>query len=369
MPTLDFKGKQFVYSHHLSVPFRALKLVPEKSLPVEGRKPSLDDNLIIHGDNLEALKALLPTHAGKVDCIFIDPPYNTGNEGWRYNDNVRSPLMQEWLKTSANPVDKEDLERHDKWLCMMWPRLNLLRELLAPSGVIIITIDENEEHRLRGILDEVFGNENYLGTIVWQKRQSPDSDEDQVTRTHDNLLLFAREISSVEKLRFQRTEETDARYTNPDNDPRGPWTSSDLTRREYREHDYYGITLPSGREVWPAQGRSWSVPKETFDKLKKQNRLWFGESGEAMPRRKRFLSEVRGGVVSTTWWTTSEAGSNGDAKKELSKIFREEPDVFATPKPVRLLSKILELTTDENAISWTPSPAPAPPPTPYSKPT
>ena len=141
MPTLEFKGKQFVYSHHLSVPFRELQVVPEKSLPVEGQPASLDDNLIIHGDNLEALKALLPTHAGKIDCIFIDPPYNTGNEGWCYNDNVRSPLMKEWLKKSANPVDKEDLERHDKWLCMMWPRLNLLHELLSEKGSIWITLD------------------------------------------------------------------------------------------------------------------------------------------------------------------------------------------------------------------------------------
>ncbi len=134
MPTLEFKGKQFIYSHHLSVPFRELKVDAAKSFAAPGQKPSLDDNLIIHGDNLEALKAMLPTHAGKIDCIFIDPPYNTGNEGWCYNDNVRSPLMKEWLKKSANPVDKEDLERHDKWLCMMWPRLWLLNDLLAPWG-------------------------------------------------------------------------------------------------------------------------------------------------------------------------------------------------------------------------------------------
>ncbi|MEX2525490.1 MAG: DNA methyltransferase [Gammaproteobacteria bacterium] len=147
MPTLEFKGKQFVYSHHLSVPFRELRIAPKQSLPPKGQKPSLDDNL-------EALKALLPTHAGKMDCIFIDPPYNTGNEGWCYNDNVRSPLMKEWLKKSANPVDKEDLERHDKWLCMMWPRLNLLRDLLKEEGLIFITIDNIEQHRLRLILDK-----------------------------------------------------------------------------------------------------------------------------------------------------------------------------------------------------------------------
>ena len=140
MPTLEFKGKSFVYAHHLSVPFRELVVDAKKSLPAKGQKPSLDDNLVIHGDNLHALKALLPVYAGKVDCIYIDPPYNTGNEGWCYNDNVRSPLMREWLKDSANPVDKEDLERHDKWLCMMWPRLKLLHELLTDSGIIVVSI-------------------------------------------------------------------------------------------------------------------------------------------------------------------------------------------------------------------------------------
>jgi len=170
MPTLDFKGKQFVWSHHLSVPFRELRVVGEASLPEKGKAASLDDNLIIHGDNLEALKALLPTHAGKVDCIFIDPPYNTGNEGWCYNDNVRSPLMKEWLKKSGNPVDKEDLERHDKWLCMMWPRLCLLHELLADDGVMFITLDDNEQHRARVMLDEIFQNEDaFYGQIAWQK--------------------------------------------------------------------------------------------------------------------------------------------------------------------------------------------------------
>src|SRR5690554_4191200 len=142
MPTLDFKGKQFVYSHHLSVPFRELKIEPEKSLPKEGQKPSLDDNLIIHGDNLEALKALLPTHAGKVDCIFIDPPYNTGNEGWCYNDNVNAPMIKEWLE--SNPIGIEDGLRHDKWCAMMWPRLRLLHELLSDNGALFVSIDDNE---------------------------------------------------------------------------------------------------------------------------------------------------------------------------------------------------------------------------------
>ncbi len=173
MPTLDFKGKSFVYAHHLSVPFRELVIDAKKSLPTKGLKPSLEDNLIIHGDNLHALKALLPVYAGKVDCIYIDPPYNTGNEGWCYNDNVRSPLMREWLKKSANPVEKEDLERHDKWLCMMWPRLQLLRELLAEGGAIFVSIADQEGHRLRGLMDEVFGEEQFVATFTWKSRAKP----------------------------------------------------------------------------------------------------------------------------------------------------------------------------------------------------
>lgn len=192
MPTLDFKGKQFVYSHHLSVPFRELKVVADKSLPQQGKAASLDDNLIIHGDNLEALKALLPTHAGKVDCIFIDPPYNTGNEGWCYNDNVRSPLMQEWLKKSANPVDKEDMERHDKWLCMMWPRLILLRELLNENGSIFITIGDDEQHALRLLLDEIFGRENFITSICWKRKVSPSNDAEYFSSDHDWLLVYAK---------------------------------------------------------------------------------------------------------------------------------------------------------------------------------
>jgi len=156
MPLLDFKGKQFIYTHHLSVPFRQLEIDAKKSLPLKGKKPDLDDNLIIHGDNLHALKALLPNYAGKIKCIYIDPPYNTGEEGWVYNDNVNSPLMQEWLRKNS-PVDKEDLERHDKWLCMMWPRIRLLHELLSIDGAICISIDDTELSNLISILDEIFG--------------------------------------------------------------------------------------------------------------------------------------------------------------------------------------------------------------------
>ncbi len=254
MPTLEFKGKQFVYSHHLSVPFRELQVVAEKSLPIVGQAPSLDDNLIIHGDNLEALKALLPTHAGKIDCIFIDPPYNTGNEGWCYNDNVRSPLMKEWLKKSANPVDKEDLERHDKWLCMMWPRLNLLRELLSDHGVIFATISDIEGHRLRLVMDEIFDEANFVANIVWQKKQSPQSDAINFSDMHDHVAVYAKIAKQTKEENFgwQRnllsmSDGQISRYSNPDGDYRGSWTDSDYTcnkTAEERPNLYYPVKNP-----------------------------------------------------------------------------------------------------------------------------
>ena len=166
MPTLEFKGKQHIYAHHLTVPYRPLVPDTARSLNADGA----DDNLIIHGDNLYALKALLPRYAGRVKCIYIDPPYNTGNEGWVYNDKVNSPLMREWLRENG-PVDNEDLERHDKWLCMMWPRLNLLKELLADDGVIFVSIDDNEQHHLRMMMDEIFGEADFLAEFVWKSRQ------------------------------------------------------------------------------------------------------------------------------------------------------------------------------------------------------
>ena len=164
MPTLDFKGKQHIYAHHLTVPYRPLVPDADRSLDPAGA----DDNLIIQGDNLHALKALLPRYAGRVKCIYIDPPYNTGNEGWVYNDRVNSPLMKQWLKENG-PVDSEDLERHDKWLCMMCPRLHLLKELLSDDGAIFVSIDDNEQHHLRMLMDEIFGEENFLATVIWNK--------------------------------------------------------------------------------------------------------------------------------------------------------------------------------------------------------
>ena len=249
MPTLDFNGKPIVYAHHLSVPAKPLKVVAKKSLPQRGKKPSLNDNLIIHGDNLHALKALLPIYAGKVKCICIDPPYNTGNNGWVYNDNVNSPMMQEWLK-NKNSVEGKDLERHDKWLCMMWPRLQLLRELLADNGFIFIFIDDNEHHRLRLMMDEIFGEDCFVGVIAWKKTSG--DNKPAFAFTHDNIVIYGK---GSELPRQPLTPKQRAQYSNPDNDPRGDWAAGDYRSRwtkDERPNLYYAITNPNtGEKIYP----------------------------------------------------------------------------------------------------------------------
>lgn len=353
MPTLEFKGKQFVYSHHLGVPFRELRVVPDKSLPAKGRKPSLDDNLVIHGDNLEALKALLPTHAGKVDCIFIDPPYNTGNEGWCYNDNVRSPLMKEWLKKSANPVDKEDLERHDKWLCMMWPRLNLLRELLSEKGSLWITLDDNEAQRCKIMMDELFGEDNFVASCIWHKMDSPKNTARYFSEDHDYILVYAKDIEHWELNHLPRSEEMLARYQNPDNDPRGPWLLSDLDARNKYSKGLYPIKTPKGRVIaGPPKGKYWRISEEKFKEMDKDGRIWWGADGNADPNIKRFLSEVREGVVPQTIWNWKDVGSTRHAKTEILRIFSDidEREIFITPKPKSLIERVLAIATDEYSL-------------------
>ncbi len=355
MPTLDFKGKQFVYSHHLSVPFRELLVDAKKSLPVKGQKPSLDDNLIIHGDNLEALKALLPTHAGKVDCIFIDPPYNTGNEGWCYNDNVRSPLMKEWLKKSANPVDKEDLERHDKWLCMMWPRLSLLHELLAEDGVLFVTIDDNEQHRLRDVLDEIFQREeSFYGHIAWQKKYATSNDAKGFSAMFDHVLVY-RKGEEFSRNLLERTEEKNSNYRH--RDEKGVFRIDNYTcnkTSDERPNLYYPIINPNtGEEIWPKRTAVWRYSKERHSQNVEDNLVWWGADGKgSVPAYRRYKHMLKGGggTVPGTWWAHEFAGHTDEAKKELREIMDGHGTEFFTPKPLRLLSKILEIATDENSI-------------------
>ena len=349
MPTLEFKGKQYIYSHHHSVPFRELLVDSKKSLPASGEKPSLDDNLIIHGDNLHALKALMPQYAGKIKCIYIDPPYNTGNEGWCYNDNVNSPLMKEWLKKNANPVDKEDMQRHDKWLCMIYPRLKLLHELLADDGVIFVSIDDNEVHHLRAVMDEIFGEQNFIDCIVWQKTFAPKNDSKYFSSEHEYLMVFSKNIQVFKLNLLERGEKQNARYANPDNDPRGAWTSTDLLRMEHRDNSVYEIVSPTGKIWKPAQGTSWRHPKNEMDELIKNGDVVFGGNGNAKPRRKRFLKDVKQGMVTQTIWKHEEVGHTQEAKQSLNKLFDGFTE-FNNPKTVTLIKKCLKLSTDSNSI-------------------
>ena len=341
MPTLDFKGKQHIYAHHLTVPYRPI--IPDESLSCN--PAGADDNLIIHGDNLHALKALLPRYANHIKCIYIDPPYNTGNEGWCYNDNANSPLMRQWLAENS-PVDNEDLERHDKWLCMMWSRLHLLKELLAEDGVIFISIDDNEQHHLRMLMDEIFGDTNFVTNIIWQKKFSPQNDAKYFSDNHDFVLCYAKDKEIWRPVLLPRTEKHNERYSNPDDDPRGPWSSSGLDVKTYQEEYDYSITTPSGRIVNPPQSTCWRYSKERFDILVNDNRIWFGKDGNNVPRIKRFLSEVKQGITPLTVWLHEDVGHTQSATQGLNKI----GIAFSNPKPHTLLKRILQIGTDPDAI-------------------
>lgn len=343
MTQLNFKGKEFVYNHHLAVPFRPLVPHEEKGI----NPGALDGNLIIHGDNLHALKALLPLYAGKVDCIFIDPPYNTGNEGWCYNDNVNAPMIREWL--NSNPVGIEDTLRHDKWCAMMWPRLRLLHELLADTGSIWVTVDDNEVHRLKLMLDEIFDEEHFLANFVWQSKDTPGNNSSDIAETHSHIVAFRKSADFSPPL-LERNEDQIANYTNPDNDPRGDWLAAPLTRAEHRDRDYYELENKVGRKVFPPTGSSWRRPPEKMTWLQEDNRIWWGMNGDAeFPMEKKFLKEAKPGVVNQTWWPYTFAGSTRNAGAELREVF-ENQKLFETPKPRRLLEKILGLTSDPNAL-------------------
>ena len=343
MPSLQFKGKALVENHHLAVPFHELKPIRSQGL---SPKASLHDNLIIEGDNLAALKALLPTYHRAVKCIYIDPPYNTGHEGWAYNDKVNSPMMREWL---GKVVDREDLTRHDKWCCMMLPRLKLLRELLRDDGAIFISIDDHEVHRLRCLMDEVFGEENFVANIVWQKRYVSNVTAGFLSDMHDHIICYARYIESFSIHRLPRTPEQEADYKNPDNDPRGPWRAQDLSASKPYSAGVFTITGPNGDKFDPPPTRYWRMNWQQYQEWLDDGRITFGTSGSGRPMLKRFLSEVQPGLTPHTWWDHKFAGHNKEATLEL-KALHDGTAPFDTPKPVRLLRRILQIATDKDSI-------------------
>lgn len=341
MATLNWVGKEAVINHDKEVPFKLLKKVKSVSVGENSQ------NLIIHGDNLEALKALMPYYGGKIKCIYIDPPYNTGNEKWIYNDNVNSPKIKKWLGKVVGP-QSEDLCRHDKWLCMMYPRLKLLKDLMADDGAIFISIDDNEHCDLRGAMDEIFGEENFITTIIWQKKYAPANDAKFFSSTHDFIVVYAKKVNNGigwTRNLLPRTEESNARYKNPDNDPRGPWKPSGLDAKTYSAIYDFEITTPSGRKVNPPKGTCWRLSKKRLEEMINDNRIWFGKGGNNVPSIKRFISEVQQGIVPTTIWYGQDVGFTDEASKIVKELFSESFTPFSNPKPVRLIKHILKIAT------------------------
>lgn len=342
MPTLDWIGKQAVVNHHREVPYRLVHCDGELSAgdPEAG-------NLLVQGDNLEALRALLPYYAGKVKCIYIDPPYNTGNEGWVYNDNVNSPEIRRWLGQVVGK-EAEDLSRHDKWLCMMYPRLRLLREFLREDGAIFISVDDNEADHLRKICDDLFGRKNFISSIIWNMMDSPKNSAIHFSDDHEYILVYARDANAWRPNPLPRNDEMTRRYRNPDNDPRGPWLVGDLAARNFYAAGRYEIVTPSGRVIpGPPSGSYWRVSEEKLHALDAEGRIYWGKDGSSRPGIKRFLSEVKDGVVPQTIWHWKEAGSTRHSKQELSGILNlgASSDIFITPKPVALLRRLLTIAT------------------------
>ena len=312
-------------------------------------------NLFIEGDNLEALKLLQETYLGRVKLIYIDPPYNTGRE-FIYDDDYRESF-DGYLDSSGQRDDQggrlvanteANGRFHSDWLSMMYPRLRLAKNLLCDNGVIFISIDDHEVDNLRKLCDEVFGGENFVAQLIWQKVFSPKNSAKWFSEDHDYILVYAKDKGLWAPNMLPQTEEMIARYKNPDNDPRGPWTSSDLAARNRYDAGLYSIKCPSGRVIdGPPRGSYWRINEDSFKKLDSDNRIWWGRDGDNMPRLKRFLSEVKQGRTPQTIWFYSEVGHTQDAKKSLLKYvdFQETENVLNSVKPVELIQRILQLST------------------------
>ena len=351
MSELNFKGKEFVYNHHLSVPFRPLLLHADKGIGT----PSHDANLIVHGDNLHALKALLPLYAGKVDCIFIDPPYNTGNEGWCYNDNVNAPMIKAWL--ADNPVGVEDGLRHDKWCAMMWPRLRLLYELLSDAGTIWVTLDTNEIHHAKLILSEIFGDDHNLGILVWEKSDSPRMDADTFSSSHDFILVYAK---NLDEMIFQRIEPQDDstpdHYNLTDEEGRSYYLKplramgGQGETREARPNLYYPLTTPDSSQVYPQRpdgsDGAWRWRAEKAER--ESSRIEWRQGRDGWVPYFRIYADTSSGRPPETIWYNREVGSSRRAKAQIKHIFGTA--AFDTPKPLGLIRRVIEVATEQDSL-------------------
>ncbi|MCC6867419.1 MAG: site-specific DNA-methyltransferase, partial [Burkholderiales bacterium] len=319
MPTLDWLNR----AEALTSADRVLE-------PVSAHGNGNADNLLIQGDNLDALKALLPFYRGRVKCIFIDPPYNTRSAFEHYDDNLE----------------------HSQWLSMMYPRLVLLRELLSEDGSIWVTIDDNEGHYLKVLMDEVFGRDRFIAAFVWEHDKGGRGDAD-VSFSHDYVLAYSidRKLWAARRNLLVRTPVQLGRFRNPDNDPRGPWRQGDDgTAKSGSDKQRFPIRLLSGREVVPRPGRYWAFSKDTFERARLEGRVYFGKNGDRLPIIKRYLSEAREGVAPRTWWPAEEAGTNQAAKRDHLRKLLPEIEPFATPKPEELLGRILHIASNADEI-------------------
>lgn len=323
MPTLRWLTRDEDVRAAEKVPYRLLEEVPELGF---GDRDS--GNMLIQGDNLDALKALLPYYAGRVKCIYIDPPYNTRSAFEHYDDNLE----------------------HSRWIAMMWPRLELLRELLADDGSIWVSIDDNEGHYLKVIMDEVFGRGNFVSNVIWQKLYTVKNSAKYLSDMHDHILCYARNKIIWSRNLLPRSEKSIENYTNPDKDPRGPWTTNAIQARNYYSLGSYVITAPSGREHRPPAGTYWRISESRFRELNSLRKIWWGQSGDSIPRVKKFLYEAKEGVVPATVWLYQDAGTNAEAKEEIRSIADDDTDIFITPKPEKLIRQVLNIATNPSDI-------------------
>lgn len=404
MPTLEWIGKDKVINHHQKVPYRVLERRYSYDEAGQHAEDNGSENMIIHGDNLEALKALLPRYEGKVKCIYIDPPYNTGNEGWVYNDNVNDPKIKKWLGEVVGK-EGEDLSRHDKWLCMMYPRLKLLQRLLAEDGVIFISIDDNELYNLKSICDEIFGLSCFVSNISWQRTYSMRNDSQGIPAEIEHILVYSKKPMWIPS-KLPRTEEMNSKYKNPDNDPQGPWQNTTAFAPGGTTHQgmVYAIQHPfTGKMMYPTRDAHWRYQQEQMleimrgwcnyelkelddaheraavcgltpdevrqgvnaivlsepldvssQKAKKVYergqwpRFYFTSGGKGGIRRKTYMESV-GGKLATNYWPFSETGHTDEAKKDLLSIFGGKV-TFDTPKPARLIERVLTIAASPDSI-------------------
>ncbi|MCF6330153.1 MAG: site-specific DNA-methyltransferase [Sulfurimonas sp.] len=339
--------------------YKTIKAKTTTTLKVDTSHSELDSesnsNVFIEGDNLEVLKLLQNAYHKKIKMIYTDPPYNKDKD-FVYKDTWGDTITNYMIQTDqlrdegyTSTKTQSTGRRHTNWLNMIYPRLWLSRNLLKDDGVIFVSIDDDEVANLRKVMDEIYGEENFISNVIWEKKYSPQNDAKWLSDNHDHILIYAKNKEIWRPNLLARTEEQNNRYKNPDNDFRGNWKTSDLSVKRVTEKDIYGIEIPSGRIVLPPKGRSWSISKEKFDKLVLENRIWFGIDGDAIPQLKRFITDVQDGTVPLTIWKYKDVGHNQEALQELKELF-DGNAYFDTPKPVRLLKRMLHLGSSKDDI-------------------